>query len=177
LATTSLSWLHVSAVYDALDSFMYLHEVEKLKLDYPSAANLLPLHYACYAGSLEVATYIMMVDRNQATLLVPGIPHQLLGFAAQSKDASILQLLLDNGADPTAKLNVEDRHLDIAIDSGAVECAEMLFRASQRTHAQGNGYWHACFCGVHRLHLLHGTELIRCHSQSVKSRMTCDGLK
>jgi ankyrin repeat protein len=140
LKTTSLSWLHVAAVYDALDCFLYLHGVEGLLLDMQSAASLLPIHYACYSGSLEIVTYIISVDPSQASIVLPESPHQLLALTAQSKNSKIMQLLLENGANPTEKLNIEDRPLDIAIENGAVECAEMLFKATCGTAAHGNGY-------------------------------------
>jgi ankyrin repeat protein len=140
LKTTSLSWLHVAAVYDALDCFVYLHNIVGLNLSHPSAHNLLPLHYACYAGATEVVHYILGRDCDQAGDLRPDIPHQLLGLAAQAKNADIIQLLLRHGADPTKRLNQEDRPLDIAIANGAADCAEVLFSATNNSGERETGY-------------------------------------
>jgi hypothetical protein len=138
LPTDNLNVMHVAALYNALDCFVYLHTVWAKTFDKGSplsvrnAVQALPLHYACYAGATEVATYILTQDPKQATDLPDTVTKHLLSLTAMSKDAAIMQLLLEKGADIGQRQNAENRPLDIAISNTAAECALLLLDHHRR---------------------------------------------
>jgi ankyrin repeat protein len=132
LPADSLNLMHVAALYDALDCFVYLHTVwarsfaQGSPLAVRNAVQALPLHYACYAGATEVATYILAQEPAQARDLPDTVRKHLLALTSMSKDAAIMQLLLDNGADLGQRKNSDNDPLGTAISNNAADCALLL---------------------------------------------------
>jgi hypothetical protein len=58
------------------------------------------LHYACLAGSLEIACYILGQDPDQRRLSEQGLEHTRLALDAQSHSHRILTLLFDDFSFP-----------------------------------------------------------------------------
>ncbi|KAK8844466.1 hypothetical protein M9Y10_024326 [Tritrichomonas musculus] len=99
LPNTGLSLLHIAAYYNALECFRYLQLEKELGLSKKSAGEFLPLHYACRAGSYEVASYILTSEPSQATYQVLGGGNlQLLYCATVGGDPRILEALFNGGA-------------------------------------------------------------------------------
>ena len=127
LPMTSLSLMHIAALFDALDCFICLETSFDLKYDEESADSYRPIHYACYNGSYEVVCYIIAKDPLQARLL-PAVEHHLIYLATVSGNADILELILANGADVLAHENVKDKPVEQAIKRRHVECLKLLLK-------------------------------------------------
>lgn len=94
-----LTLLHVAAYYDSFECFAYLHLERKIPLRQPSSHSFLPLHYACWNGSTEVALYILTNDPTEAQYIVEGANElQLLNCSLIGGDIEIVKELLEKGA-------------------------------------------------------------------------------
>ena len=59
IPTKNLSLLHLAAITDSLEVFIYITKYKKVNPLIQSYDNYNPLHYACLGNSIEVATYII----------------------------------------------------------------------------------------------------------------------
>ena len=138
LSETNVSLLHIAAYADSLEIFIYLHEDCNLPLDSQNLDGYYPLHYACYGGSLEVVSYILQQEPQQATLL-PKVEHHFLYFATFSGNSTILSLLFRCGADINAIQNRRDSPIIVAIKKRYIECLKILLQEGSRLD-QSRGY-------------------------------------
>ena len=131
-----LSLMHIAALYDALDCFIFL-EQQDLKYDQQSAASCLPIHYACRTGAYEVACYIIHKDPAQARIVPQGDnAPDLVYLATVAGNADIVKLLLDNGAAQESVKNRENQALKEAIQFHHVDCLRLLLRHNHKMHDQ-----------------------------------------
>ena len=65
---SGLPFLHISAFFNSLECFKYLHEEKHLPLRSLSEDNFFPLHYACFKWSSDIALYILNKDPEEVTL-------------------------------------------------------------------------------------------------------------
>ena len=126
LPSTELSLLHIAALYDSLDCFIYLHKCANLDLRLMSANSYLPIHYACFNGSYEVLSYIIANDPTQATLVVKELRYQPIYLATRSGSVDCLRLLLDNGADLSVDENKANQPVQTALQFHSAECLKLL---------------------------------------------------
>jgi ankyrin repeat protein len=100
LPLDNLRLVHIAATYDALECFIYLLAIG-FDIGAKSAKEYLPIHYAVYAGAIEVVSYTLTHAPGQANVNanVPADAPQLLELAAQADNPAILSLLLASGLD------------------------------------------------------------------------------
>lgn len=125
LPKDNLTLMHIAACFDCLEIFIHLENKYQMNYDIKSADSYLPLHYACNQASVEVASYILSKDPNQAKVIVPN-SYQLIFLTASSGDAEILRMILDNGADILDRRNTEKNPIEQAIKGRHVECLKLL---------------------------------------------------
>lgn len=130
LPLRNIALMHLAALYDALDCFLYLETLD-LKYNQESAASYHPIHYACWNGSYEVVSYILEKDPSEAKVL-PSVDNHLIYLATLSGDAEILEMLLKNGADVSADQNVKNQPVNAAIKSRHVACLKLLLKYKPR---------------------------------------------
>ena len=135
---SSLTLMHVAAIYDSVDCFAYLHTQIHMALDIPAGHYYTPLHYACYNGSFEVASYILSRQPALAQELPKNIQHHLIYLATVGGNPNCLRLILANGASMEAPENVKDKPISKAIEiqsqrGGDVECLKLLLEYSERS--------------------------------------------
>lgn len=135
---SSLTLMHVAAIYDAVDCFAYLHTVVNLALNIEAANNYTPLHYACYNGSFEVVSYILSRQPTLAQDLPKDIAHHFIYLATVGGNPNCLRLILRNGASMEARENIIDRPITKAIEiqsqrGGDVECLKLLLEYSEKS--------------------------------------------
>lgn len=124
LSCHNLSLMHIAAFYDSLDCLIELQNVGCTILD-RSANSELPIHYACYNGSLEVACYIFAVNPGQARVNVENVMSQIC-LAALCGHVGILQLLIDNGANISSQTISMKDPMYCALSSRNIEFAKLL---------------------------------------------------
>lgn len=111
-----LTLLHVAAYYDALDCFRYLQKSRQISLRKLSSHAFLPLHYACWAGSSEVALYILSEDPQQYNFQVQGSHDiQLLYCSLMGGDLEIIETLFSLGLELEASYNNQEKILEKSI--------------------------------------------------------------
>ena len=132
LPSTSLSLLHIAALYDSLDCFIFLHKVANLPLRQTSAESYLPIHYACFNGSYEVLSYIIANDPEQAAFLGAGLHYHPIYLATRSGSAECLRLLLEHGADLAAPENNKNKPVQTALKYHNADCLKLLLGRDQR---------------------------------------------
>lgn len=129
-----ITLLHASAYYDSLECFVYLVEIHHLDIRHFSVKSFLPLHYACYNKSREVASYILEKDPSQVK-----IPrdNSLFNFTILGGDVIILTELFNKGAEIKKREGDDPLEKSIALD--CFEMCEVLLHhyegASQTTPA------------------------------------------
>ena len=62
---TGLTLLHIASRYNSLECFKFIHEDKKIPLKILSENKLIPLQYACFYGSTDVALYILNEDPDE----------------------------------------------------------------------------------------------------------------
>lgn len=78
---SELSLLHIAAFYDHLEMFILLQS-QGIPLRVKSAAQYLPLHYACVGNAKEVVAYILENDPEQAVIELDVEVFYFLTFSA-----------------------------------------------------------------------------------------------
>lgn len=135
-----LTLLHVSAYYDSLNCFIYLYQEKGISLQILSAHSFLPLHYACWNGSTEVALYILTQDPSQASLHPDGIYDlQLLYCATRGGDTEILESLFEHGASLSDRWNNQEKIIRFAIDRTNKDILKILY--DHYTPNNNNNYY------------------------------------
>lgn len=98
LPTSGISLLHVAAFYNSLQCFQYLQNAKQIPLRQLSSRNLLPLHYALYAGSIDVSLYILKEDPEESILHPEDSKYcSLLYFAVLGSNLTVVEELFKNG--------------------------------------------------------------------------------
>jgi len=95
----NLSLVHIAALFDSLEAFMFLTILKKIPMETRSAAQYTPLHYACFGGATEVVAFIL--DNPNGKNLIKqdtGVEYTLLYLCVLSQSDRILRLLFENGA-------------------------------------------------------------------------------
>lgn len=110
LINDRISLLHAAAYYDSLECFVYLIEEHNFDIRTLSTKSFLPLHYACYNSSREVAAFILSTDSSQVS--IPN-DNTLFNFTIYGGDVTILEALFNEGA--VIKKNTRDDPLEKAI--------------------------------------------------------------
>ena len=141
LPTTNLSLIHIAALCDSLEVFIYLCQLKKDKFHTrtPSGASYHPLHYACCSAAYEVAFYILSIDPDEAKETPAGIDWHFIYLAAESGDPDILNLILDNGANINSEANKRNNSINQAIRKKSIECLRILLeKGSKEAHDNRN---------------------------------------
>ena len=100
-----------------------------------------PLHYAASAGSPQHAVIISLLLENHAYIDAASLNGTTpLMMAAQYGSTEALQLLLDEGADPTLKNQLGLTAADFALRVSRTESAERI-AAAIRTRQPNRGKW------------------------------------
>lgn len=128
LINDRISLLHIAAYYDSLECFCYLSEVKKINLRILSSRSFMPIHYACYNGSREVATYILEKDEEQADYFGNNV---LLCFSIQGCSPEILELLFRKGAILRKAKSKMDDPIEKGICTDNYRCCEILMRYAE----------------------------------------------
>lgn len=121
-----LTLLHVAAFYNALDIFYYIYTTRKVPLNILSVNSLLPLHYACWSGSHEIALYILTEDPAEASYIAQGTTIQLLYCSIMGGDSEILLSLLSNGASLSNPNNDVNRLLKKSIQLHKIDILQII---------------------------------------------------
>ena len=128
ISEDGLTLLHLAAFYDALDCFIYLHETKKLPLNIESTHSFLPLHYACWVSSREVAFYILSHDPSEALFTIPNTRVQLIYCSIMGGDIYILQSLFNNGASLTNSSNDKNFLIRKAIGLHRIDLLKLIYK-------------------------------------------------
>ena len=88
----------------------------------------MPIHYACYNGSREVATYILEKDKEQADFFGTNV---LLCFSIQGCSPEILELLFRKGAILRKAKSKMDDPIEKGICTDNYRCCEILMRYAE----------------------------------------------
>ena len=104
IAHENVSLVHIVAYYDAVNIFIFLVQNCDQRVDASTMENLNPLHYACTNNALEVASYILSVNPKMAQTITD-TTFQYIYYCVCGNAPDILQLLVNNGADPSAPEN------------------------------------------------------------------------
>lgn len=126
LPSENLTFLHIAAVFNTLDCFVWLQTEKNLSISAQSSTNYHPIHYACYAGSTEIVSYILQRDSSQAVVL-PEVPHHLLLLSVWARNEDILGLLISHGAKYNDPKNAQNDILGQAMFLGATDCVGRLW--------------------------------------------------
>ena len=128
IPSDGLTLLHVAAFYGALDCFVYLQKTKNVNIRAPSSHSFIPLHYACWSGSTEVALYILTQDPSEAALPVQGgTSIQLLYCAVMGGDSEVLQVLFNNGASLSHTFNDKKKLVNKAIGLHKIDILRILY--------------------------------------------------
>lgn len=95
----NLHLLHVAAYYDSLECFLFIFN-KGFSPYIRSPDDYSPIHYACYGGATEVASFLCtpdFIDLNNLKYSPPGSKYTPIFLATLSKSPEILQLLFDSG--------------------------------------------------------------------------------
>lgn len=128
LINDRITLLHVAAYYDSLECFVYLHKIKNYNIRIFSSRSFLPLHYACYNGSMEVTGYILREDASEILLCKNNL---LLCFAVHGNNAKILEELFQHGAILRKVQNNIYDPIGKAISVDNYESCEILTRYSE----------------------------------------------
>lgn len=120
-----VSLLHIAAYYDSLECFCYLHEISGINLQIQSIRNFYPLHYACYNGSKEVASYILAKDQYQTSLVTN---NSFLCFTIHGGCSDILEELFRNGSKIIKSQSRFDDPIEKALFYNNFKCCEILMK-------------------------------------------------
>lgn len=143
LPSTQLTLLHVAAYYDSLEIFFYLNSTKGMPIGILSGHSFLPLHYACWNGSEEVASFILTNDQSEATFFTPfPSPLQLLYCATRGQDIDILNNLFKYGSNLSDERNYPNDVINLAILLGKKEIVECLHAHYKISNNNPNeSYW------------------------------------
>ena len=162
LPTSDLSLLHVAAYYNSLECFQYLYKEKQLPLRLQSQKGYLPLHYACYNGSTEVALYILNED-PEAPANQDKKKLSFLYCAVLGHDKTIVEELLKKGDKLSSPLNDEYTIILKAIGLHNTEILSILFPLRNKDyesiyHNDRSSYSMAAVLS----HDVHALELVYC---------------
>lgn len=132
LPTDNLSLLHIAAYFDSLECFIYLHNYG-IKIDFPSANGLYPVHYACLKASIEVLYYILSIDSTQATIIANQSKIHQVTLAVISKSIDTLNLLFECNADIKLPHYKENSPIKYAIQTKQVDMLKDLLKQGIKT--------------------------------------------
>ncbi|EAX97496.1 hypothetical protein TVAG_335560 [Trichomonas vaginalis G3] len=97
--SNGLGLMHIAAIWNSLDEFIFLHKTHKLDINVKDRSNHIPLHYACSQGSTEVVAYILS-QLSDEEFKKPEIDHNLcLKLAARTSSWRIIEILCQKGID------------------------------------------------------------------------------
>ena len=132
IPTKNLSLLHLAAITDSLEVFIYITKYKKVNPLIQSYDNYNPLHYACLGNSIEVATYIIshfpdLPSHDTPTKL------QYIYLASVGNSPTILKLLFEHGAKLNSPKNSLDKPIQVAIRFKHISCLKLLLKYSPRS--------------------------------------------
>lgn len=96
LPPDNLTLLHIAAIYDSLECFIFLLSQPNFHTRILSGNSLFPFHYACFYGSFEVFSYILQTDPTILSVKQPS-PYSFLAVTIPSGNPIMLELLFQNG--------------------------------------------------------------------------------
>lgn len=128
LPNSGLSLLHISACYDSIKCFKYLHEEKDFSLRHPSQNNLFAIYYACHAGSTNVVKYILSQDPSQSQLNFLGLDNKSLLNIAIFGNKEIIEELLKNGANVTDPWNDQYQIIIDAIATRKMDILSLIYK-------------------------------------------------
>ena len=134
---TELTLLHIAALYDNLEVFLYLLQ-KGFTLRTPSGHSYYPLHYACVGNAKEVAAYILEEDPEQAKLELE-VQYQPINLATYANSPEILKMLFAKGADLQSPKNIAGRPFDQALRSRNFDCLLILLENRCKTDVSVHG--------------------------------------
>ena len=128
----NLSLVHVAAYYDSLECFIYLIQ-RGLKIDQLSPNDYMPLHYACWSGSQEVALYILKENPHIACRCrCSGVVHHFIYCAVMGGNPIILEKLFDNKAELSNESDSKENIIKKAIALQNSQILTLLLNKYQR---------------------------------------------
>lgn len=98
------------------------------------------MHYACFAGSYEVARYILENDPSEAKV-VTITQYSLIFLATYSHNADILKLLLKNGANINDQTCKNNNPIGYAINSLNIDILKILLNAGSKTSSDNKAQY------------------------------------
>ena len=128
---TGLTLLHIASRYNSLECFKFIHEDKKIPLKILSENKLIPLQYACFYGSTDVALYILNEDPDECKYHDDEKSiFSVLYCATIGGKIEIMQELFNKGAKLTDSWN--DQHM---ILSKAISQHSNIFKFLYQNHS------------------------------------------
>lgn len=133
----NLRLIHIAAAGDAMEVFLLL-EKYGFSINDVTAANYLPIHYACNCSSYEIASYIFSINPDMAKIEQQGVEFHLLYLTATGGDPGIMELLFKNGVNPKSSANYRNDPIGKAVQSKNMECVKVLLSHGERPPQNDN---------------------------------------
>ncbi|OHS96402.1 ankyrin repeat protein [Tritrichomonas foetus] len=132
--------LHVAAYFDSLECFLFLYN-KGFQLETKTANDLLPIHYACYGGAIEVASFLCM-NKVNVNAAPPNSHFTPIFLATCAKSVTILNLLFDSGAviPNYTPGNVSRTPLTQAIQNSDIDCIKLILENTNMMRADMKNY-------------------------------------
>lgn len=137
LSDRNLNPLHIAAIYDSLEVFVYLQNKLEIDILVQSSDQYNPLHYACFYNSFEVASYIMSCKPDEAKKVYDSLKYQYIYLAVTGQSLKILKELFNKGADLALRPNKENNPIDTAIKKKNIEILKLLLEHSPHSYTKG----------------------------------------
>ena len=126
----NLSLLHLAALSDSLEAFIYMVKYKDSSPLGPSYDGYNSLHYACFGDSIEVASYIIALYPDLPSKDTD-TPYQYTYCAVAGNSPRIVKLLLDNGVNLNSPKNSTDNPLQYAIKRKDITSLKYLLQAKR----------------------------------------------
>ena len=139
LPFNGLTLLHLAAITDSLESFIYIERTTCFDFFTRSADNFTPLHYACFFKSYEIISYIIAkakYNKEAADKLhilykedaCGSNGKSLMRLATISLSTEVMKLLFESGYELTESIRTEC--VNIAVNKKSVDVLLLLLQKS-----------------------------------------------